>query len=487
MLRKVSKPALRTPLQSKRSSAGAAQRTRADAPLSIVILAAGRGTRMQSDLPKVMQPLAGAPLLSYVLELASQLEPATTHIVYGHGAERMREQFANAPVQWALQAEQLGTGHALQQAMPAIPASHRVLVLYGDVPLLRIESLRELIAVAAGRNLALLSAAPADPSGYGRIVRGARGALLRIVEERDASARERALREVNSGVVMAPAGPLRKWLSQLQPRNAQHEYYLTDIVALALRARTRVVAVMVRDAAEVQGVNDRLQLAQAEAEYRRRRTCALMSQGVTLIDPARVDVRGEVTVGRDVLLDVNVVLHGPIHLADRVRIGPNCVLTAATIGADTVLYANCVVQNAQIGSGCEIGPFTRLRPQARLADGVHLGNFVEVKNSFIGERSKVNHLSYVGDSEIGSRVNVGAGTITCNYDGANKWRTDIGNGAFIGSGCMLVAPVKVGDGATIGAGSTITSDAPAGKLTLARSQQVTIEQWQRPIKSQRKP
>jgi len=463
------------------------ERVPKDAPLSIVILAAGRGTRMQSDLPKVMQPLAGAPLLSYVLELAAQLEPAMTYVVYGVGAERMREHFANAPVHWALQAEQLGTGHALLQAMPAVPDNHRVLVLYGDVPLLRIESLRELIAVAGGRNLALLSAAPADTTGYGRIVRGARGALLRIVEERDATARERSIREVNSGVLLAPAGLMRKWLGKLRPRNAQREYYLTDVVALALRARTRVVAVMADDAAEVQGVNDRLQLAEAEAEYRRRRARALMSQGVTLIDPARLDVRGEVTVGRDVLLDVNVVLHGPVHLADRVRIGPNCVLANASVGPGTVLYANCVVQNAQIGGGCEIGPFTRLRPHARLADGVHLGNFVEIKNSVIGERSKVNHLSYVGDSEIGSRVNVGAGTITCNYDGANKWRTEIGSGAFIGSGCMLVAPVKVGDGATIGAGSTITSDAPAGKLTLARSPQVTIEQWERPIKSPPKP
>lgn len=463
------------------------ERVPKDAPLSIVILAAGRGTRMQSDLPKVMQPLAGAPLLSYVLELAAQLEPAMTYVVYGDGAERMREHFANAPVHWALQAEQLGTGHALLQAMPAVPDNHRVLVLYGDVPLLRIESLRELIAVAGGRNLALLSAAPADTTGYGRIVRGARGALLRIVEERDATARERSIREVNSGVLLAPAGLMRKWLGQLRPRNAQREYYLTDVVALALRARTRVVAVMADDAAEVQGVNDRLQLAEAEAEYRRRRARALMSQGVTLIDPARLDVRGEVTVGRDVLLDVNVVLHGPVHLADRVRIGPNCVLANASVGPGTVLYANCVVQNAQIGGGCEIGPFTRLRPHARLADGVHLGNFVEVKNSVIGERSKVNHLSYVGDSEIGSRVNVGAGTITCNYDGANKWRTEIGSGVFIGSGCMLVAPVKVGDGATIGAGSTITSDAPAGKLTLARSRQVTIEQWERPIKRPPKP
>jgi bifunctional UDP-N-acetylglucosamine pyrophosphorylase/glucosamine-1-phosphate N-acetyltransferase len=457
------------------------------APLSIVILAAGRGVRMQSDLPKVMQPLAGAPLLGYVLELASQLGPAAIHVVIGHGAERVREYFAGAPVHWALQSEQLGTGHALMQAMPAIADAHRLLVLYGDVPLLRLESLRELIAQAGTGSLALLSAAPPETGGYGRIVRDARGALRRIVEERDASARERAIREVNSGVLTAPAAPMRKWLRQLKPRNAQQEYYLTDVVALALAAKTRVLAVMVKDAGEIQGVNDKLQLAEAETEYRRRRARALMSQGVTLVDPARLDVRGEVTVGRDVVLDVNVVLHGPVHLADRVRIGPNCVLSGASVGAGTVVHANCVVQNARIGSDCQIGPFTRLRPQAQLADGVHLGNFVEIKNSEIGEGSKVNHLSYVGDSEVGSGVNVGAGTITCNYDGANKWRTQIGSGAFIGSGSMLVAPVKIGDGATIGAGSTITSDTPANKLTLARSRQVTIEQWERPVKNPRKP
>lgn len=471
---------------AKQKIVRAAGRTRADAPLSVVILAAGRGTRMQSDLPKVMQPLAGAPLLSYVLDLAGGLEPASVHIVYGHGAELMREHFASAAVQWALQAEQLGTGHALLQAMPQIPEHHRVLVLYGDVPLLRIESLRELLAVAGGRNLALLTASPDDPSGYGRIVRGPRGALQRIVEERDATARERAIREVNSGVLTAPAGPLRQWLGQLKPRNAQREFYLTDVVALALRAGSRVATMFVRDPSEIQGINDRLQLAQAEAEYRRRRARALMSAGVTLIDPARIDIRGDVTVGRDVVLDVNVVLHGPVHLGDRVRIGPNCVLHDVTVGSDTVLYPNCVVQSARIGSGCEIGPFARLRPQARLADGVHLGNFVEVKNSNIGERSKVNHLSYVGDSDVGTRVNIGAGSITCNYDGANKWRTQIGDRAFVGSGCMLVAPVTIGDDATIGAGSTITSEAPSGKLTLARSRQVTVENWQRPVKKERK-
>jgi bifunctional UDP-N-acetylglucosamine pyrophosphorylase/glucosamine-1-phosphate N-acetyltransferase len=481
MPRKQSKAARKAAPKPHR--AGAAKRGPKDGPLSIVILAAGRGTRMLSDLPKVLQPLAGAPLLAHVLELASQLIPATTHVVYGHGADLVRKQFDKSPVHWVLQSEQRGTGHAVLQAMPAIPDNHRVLVLYGDVPLLRLETLRELITAAGSRGLALLSATLPDATGYGRIVRNARGAVLRIVEESDATAGERAIREFNSGVLLAPASLLRRWLGALKPRNAQREYYLTDVVALALRARTPVVALRAADAAEVQGVNDRLQLAEAETEYRRRRAVALMRAGVTLIDPARVDVRGEVTVGRDVLLDVNVVLHGPVHLADRVRIGPNCVLDDVSVGPDTVVHANCVVHSARIGARCQIGPFTRLRPQAKLADGVHLGNFVEVKNTVIGAGSKANHLTYIGDSEVGSAVNVGAGTITCNYDGANKWQTQIGTGAFIGSGCMLVAPVKIGDGATIGAGSTITSDAPAGKLTLARSRQVTITAWQRPVKA----
>jgi len=452
----------------------------------VVILAAGRGTRMKSELPKVLQPLAGAPLLAHVLDLAAQLTPATTHVVHGHGAELVRERFAKAPVQWVLQSEQLGTAHALQQAMPAIPDGHRVLVLYGDVPLLRVETLQRLTEAAGEDALALLTAAPADPSGYGRIVRNARGAVQRIVEHADASARQRSIREINSGVLMAPAGAMRHWLARIKRRNRQGEYYLTDVVELALRARRRVVAVMTEDVSEVLGVNDRLQLAEVEAEYRRRRARALMQAGATLIDPARLDVRGEVTVGRDVVLDVNVVLCGPVQLGDRVRIGPNCVIENTHIGSDTVLHANCVVQHARIGTQCQIGPFTRVRPESQLADGVHLGNFVEVKNSVIGLGSKANHLTYLGDSEVGSGVNVGAGTITCNYDGANKWRTEIGNSAFIGSGSMLVAPVKIGAGATIGAGSTITRDAPPGKLTLARGHQTTVESWQRPVKQSRK-
>ena len=481
MPRKQSKAAPRAAVKAASQSAAAA------APLSIVILAAGQGKRMQSDIPKVLQPLAGMPMLAHVLGLAAKLTPASIHVVYGHGGERVRELFDNGQLRWALQAEQLGTGDALQQAMPQIPDAHQVLVLYGDVPLLLADTLRGLLSRAGARTIALLTAHLSDPSGYGRVVRDARGRLQRIVEDCDATAKQRLIREVSTGVLVASARFLKAWLARLKPRNAQSEYYLTDVVGMAVRQKLRVESVAAVDAAEVQGVNDRLQLALAEAEYRRRRARQLMSLGVTLIDPARVDLRGAIDVGRDVLLDVNVVIDGPVQLGDGVRIGPNCVLRNVVIGARTVLFANCVLQDAQIGSDCQIGPFTRMRPTVRIADGVHLGNFVEIKNSDIGAGSKVNHLSYVGDSTVGSKVNVGAGSITCNYDGANKWRTEIGDGAFIGSGAMLVAPVKIGNGATVGAGSTITEDAPADKLTLARSRQVTLEQWQRPRKQTPKP
>jgi bifunctional UDP-N-acetylglucosamine pyrophosphorylase/glucosamine-1-phosphate N-acetyltransferase len=467
----------------RKQAKAAQQAAPTTAPLSIVILAAGQGKRMQSDIPKVLQPLAGMPMLAHVLGLAAKLTPASIHVVYGHGGERVRELFDDGRLRWSLQAEQLGTGDALHQAMPDIPDANQVLVLYGDVPLLLADTLRGLIARSGPRSVALLTARLADPSGYGRVLRDARGALRRIVEECDANARQRLIREVNTGVLVASARVLKDWLARLNPRNAQREYYLTDILGMAVRQKLRVATVEAADAAEVQGVNDKQQLALAEAEYRRRRARQLMGQGVTLIDPARIDLRGSINVGRDVLLDVNVVLDGPVELGNGVRIGPNCVLRNVSIGARTVLFANCVLQDAQIGSDCQIGPFTRMRPKVRIANGVHLGNFVEIKNSEIGAGSKVNHLSYVGDSQVGSAVNIGAGSITCNYDGANKWRTEIGDGAFIGSGAMLVAPVKIGDGATIGAGSTITSDAPAEKLTLARSRQVTLEQWQRPRKN----
>jgi bifunctional UDP-N-acetylglucosamine pyrophosphorylase/glucosamine-1-phosphate N-acetyltransferase len=450
-------------------------------PLSVVILAAGQGKRMNSALPKVLHPLAGRPLLAHVLDCAATLGPAATYVVYGHGGEQVRAALPDAPVTWVLQAEQRGTGHAVQQAMPAIPDDHRVLVLYGDVPLINAATLRELLTLAGPKSMSLLTVMLGDPTGYGRIVRS-RGAVQRIVEQKDASAAQRRIREGNSGVLAAPAGLLKKWLAKLKSDNAQREYYLTDIVAMAVRDRVRVVPLVAATEAEVLGVNDKLQLAQLEAEYRRQRAQLLLRAGVTLIDPARIDIRGDVQVGRDVTLDVNVVLDGPIRLDDGVRIGPNCVLNNVRVGAGTHIKANCVIERADIGRRCEIGPFARVRPDSRLQDEVHLGNFVEIKKSDIGAGSKVNHLSYVGDTDIGGRANVGAGTITCNYDGANKWRTEIGDGAFIGSGTMLVAPVKIGAGATIGAGSTITRDAPEGKLTLERARQQTIDGWQRPRK-----
>jgi bifunctional UDP-N-acetylglucosamine pyrophosphorylase / glucosamine-1-phosphate N-acetyltransferase len=454
----------------------------AQSPLSVVILAAGQGKRMQSDLPKVLQPLAGRPLLAHVIDTARQLQPAALHVVYGHGGEKVREAFAGEAVQWVLQAEQRGTGHALLQAMPAIPDSHRVLVLYGDVPLLRATTLTALLALASGRRGALLTAELADPAGYGRVQRDTRGKVRKIVEQKDTTAAQRRLREVNTGVMVLPADPLRRWLGALRSDNAQREYYLTDVIEMAAKERIAVAPLVAGNSTEVQGVNDKMQLAQLEALLRSERAAAAMSAGAILADPARFDQRGELVLGRDVFIDANVLFEGRVELGDRVRVGPNCVLRDMTVGAGTQIHPNCVLERSSIGSECSVGPFARLRPGARLDDGVHIGNFVEVKNSVVGAGSKANHLTYLGDATIGKGVNVGAGTICCNYDGANKSRTDIGDRAFIGSGSMLVAPVTVGADATIGAGSTITREAPAGKLTLARSRQVTVEGWKRPVK-----
>jgi len=456
------------------------RRTSGDPSLSIVILAAGQGKRMKSELPKVLQPLAGRPLLAHVLDTAARLDAAATYVVFGHGGERVRAALPDAPVNWVLQAEQLGTGHAVQQAMPSIPDDHLVLVLYGDVPLLRAETLQGLVALAGPKALALLTVTLEDPTGYGRIVRDARGRVRRIVEQKDATARELKIREGNTGVLAAPARLLRRWLGRLRNANAQGEYYLTDVIAMAVRERLKVTPLAAPDEIEVLGVNDKLQLAELEAAYRRRRAEELMRAGVTVIDPARLDVRGEVTVDSDVLLDVNVVLRGPVHLGRGVRVGPNSIISGTRVGAGTEIRANCVIEDAVIGADCQVGPYARVRPGTELAAGVHLGNFVEVKNSTLGAGSKANHLTYLGDTSVGAGVNVGAGTITCNYDGVNKWRTEIGDRAFIGSGSMLVAPVTIGHDATIGAGSTITKDAPPAQLTLERSRQVTVEGWQRP-------
>jgi bifunctional UDP-N-acetylglucosamine pyrophosphorylase/glucosamine-1-phosphate N-acetyltransferase len=451
-------------------------------PISVVILAAGQGKRMKSDLPKVLQPLAGRPLLKHVIDTARVLDAADVHVVYGHGGERVREAFTDEPVQWALQAEQHGTGHAVMQAMPAVPDDHLALILYGDVPMVEAATLRRLVEAAVEGAIAVLSVRMKDPTGYGRIVRDRAGNVARIVEHKDANAKERAIDEVNTGLMAVPAKRLREWLGQLRNDNAQGEYYLTDIVVMAVKAGLKVNAVLAEREDEVLGVNDKVQLAEVEAVYRRRRATELMTAGVTLADPLRFDARGPVTAGRDVAIDVNVVLEGTVTLGHRVRIGPNVVIRDCTVGDDVQILANCVLDRAAVGAGCVIGPFARLRPEARLHEDVHVGNFVEVKKSELKRGAKANHLTYLGDATIGEKVNVGAGTITCNYDGVNKWRTEIGAGAFIGSGTMLVAPVKVGAGATIGAGSTITKDAPDGKLTLERSKQLTLDGWKRPEK-----
>ena len=450
--------------------------------LSVVILAGGQGKRMNSDLPKVLQPLAGRPLLSHVIDCARDLDPDSIHVVYGYGGEQVRQALGDAPVQWALQAEQLGTGHALMQAMPSIADDETVLVLYGDVPLVGRETLKQLLTQSGERSIAVLSVILDDPAGYGRVLRDAAGNVVRIVEEKDATTKERGIREVNTGLLAAHARHLRRWLGSLRNDNAQSEYYLTDVVVAAVKDGFRINGVVAGDVTEVLGINDKVQLAEVEAAHRRRKANELMLAGVTLADPARLDVRGTVSVGRDVYIDVNVVLVGDVKLGDRVRIGPNCYLRDCEIGADTELFPNCVMDRAVIGTGCQVGPFARLRPGTVLHRDVHIGNFVEVKKSEIGAGSKANHLTYLGDAVVGAKVNVGAGTITCNYDGANKWRTDIGDGAFVGSGTMLVAPVQVGSNATIGAGSVITKPAPAGKLTLERGRQVTIEGWKPPVK-----
>jgi len=451
--------------------------------LSVVILAAGQGKRMKSDLPKVLQPLAGRPLLGHVLDCARALGAAAVHVVYGHGGEAVRAAFRDEPLEWALQAEQHGTGHAVMQAMPAIPDDHQVLVLYGDVPLVRVATLQALIGRGGERSLALLSVMLEDATGYGRVLRDNAGSVYRIVEQKDATRKELAVREANTGLMVAPAAAFRRWLSSLRNDNAQGEYYLTDVVTLAVRDGFKVEAQVAPTVAEVLGVNDKVQLAELESEYRRQRARELMLGGVTVIDPARLEVRGTVVAGRDVELDVNVVLEGSVTLGDRVRVAAGCVLRNVTLGADTVVHPHSVLDGAEVGPGCSVGPFARLRPGARLGAGAHVGNFVELKNADLGDGSKANHLSYLGDSVIGSGVNVGAGTITCNYDGVNKWPTVIGDGAFIGSGAMLVAPVTIGAGATVGAGSTITRAVPPGALTLERASQRTVATWSRPTKA----
>jgi bifunctional UDP-N-acetylglucosamine pyrophosphorylase / glucosamine-1-phosphate N-acetyltransferase len=451
--------------------------------LAVVILAAGQGKRMKSALPKVLHPLAGRPLLQHVINTARALDPAEIHVVYGHGGERVREAFKAERISWVAQTEQLGTGHAVMQTLPQLQDDQLVLVLYGDVPLIRRETLAQLIGLASTNSMGLLTMVLDDATGYGRIIRDARGQVRRIVEQKDAAKKELKIREGNTGVMAVPAKRLKKWLGQLKNHNAQREYYLTDIVAMAVKDKVIVKPLVVASAAEVLGVNDKVQLADLETARRAQVSRDLMVAGVALVDPQRFDLRGSLTHGADVFIDINVVLEGDVKLGERVRIGPNCVIRDSEIGDDTHVQAMCVIDRAVIGSSCIIGPFARIRPGSRLEQAVHIGNFVEVKNSSIGKDSKANHLSYVGDAEVGCRVNIGAGTIVANYDGANKHRTKIEDDASTGSNSVLVAPITVGAGATIGAGSTVAKEVPAGKLTVARARPVTIEGWQRPTKN----
>ncbi len=450
--------------------------------LQVVILAAGKGTRMRSALPKVLQPLAGRPLLAHVLATAQALRAQRPIVVIGHGAEAVQSRFAAASVDFTLQSPQLGTGHAVLQAAPLLDDAAVVLVLYGDVPLVQAAALAPLVDIAAGGHLALLTVQLPDPAGYGRIVRNAAGEVERIVEHKDASVAERGINEVNTGILAAPAAALKRWLGQLRCDNAQGEYYLTDIVALAIADGVAVQAVTAPDAHDTLGVNDRAQLAQLERLMQLRQASALLAAGVTLADPARIDIRGELACGQDVFIDVGCVFEGRVHLADGVHIGPHCVLRDCRVGAGGRIEAFSHVDSAHCGAGVRIGPYARLRPGTELADDVHVGNFTEIKNSSIGHGSKANHLSYVGDATVGARVNIGAGTITCNYDGANKQRTIIEDDVFIGSDTQLVAPVRVGQGATLGAGTTLTKDAPAQQLTLSRARQASLAGWARPVK-----
>ena len=451
-------------------------------PLSVVILAAGQGTRMRSSLPKVLHPMAGRPLLDHVVEVADALDPVSTHVVYGFGGDQVQAAMAHRDLIWHEQAQQLGTGHAVMQAMGAIADDAQVLVLYGDVPLLRRDTLADLVALGGDDGLGVLTVNVSEPTGYGRIVRDKDDHIVQIVEEKDATDDQRLIHEVNTGVVVAQARHLAEWLGKLNNTNAQGEYYLTDIVELAVWDNVPVRALAAADEAETLGVNDKVHLAEAEAEHRRRVALDLMRQGVTLADPARIDVRGTLTCGADVVIDVNTVFIGDVKLSDGVHVGPNVVIIDSQIEDGTVIHPNCVIEKSHFGPNCQIGPFARVRPETYLGSTVKLGNFVEVKKSNIAKGSKVNHLTYVGDSTLGERVNVGAGTITCNYDGANKHRTTIGDDVFVGSGVQFVAPVEVGDGATIGAGSVITRDPPAGKLTLSRGKQLTVDAWKRPVK-----
>jgi len=450
--------------------------------MNIVILAAGTGKRMRSALPKVLHPLAGRPLLSHVIATARTLQPSRLVVVVGHGAEQVQTAVAAPDVQFAVQAEQLGTGHAVRQALPLLDPAQPTLVLYGDVPLTRASTLRRLVDTAREGSYGILTVTLDDPTGYGRIVRDAAGFVTRIVEQKDASPEQLKIAEINTGIIVTPTGQLAMWLGALKNENAQGEYYLTDVVELAIEAGFDVVTSQPDDEWETLGVNSKAQLAELERIHQRTIADALLVDGVTLADPARVDVRGTLRCGRDVSIDVNCVFEGNVTLADNVTIGPNCVIRNASVGAGTRIDAFTHIDGAELGANTVIGPYARLRPGAQLADEAHVGNFVEVKNAVIGHGSKANHLTYIGDADIGARVNIGAGTITCNYDGANKFRTVIEDDVFVGSDTQLVAPVRVGRGVTIAAGTTIWKDVAEGVLALNEKTQTAKSGYVRPVK-----
>lgn len=454
--------------------------------LSIVILAAGQGKRMHSQLPKVLHQLAGKTLLEHVVATAYQLNPEQSpFVIYGHQGEQVRQTLSHLNVTWIQQKEQLGTGHAVLQALPSLPENDRVLILYGDVPLVSTETLKQFIAHTPANALGIITAQFTNPNGFGRVIRNTQQHITHIVEEKDANTAERSIHEINSGIYLIPAKQLHQWLPKLSNDNAQREYYLTDIIKYASQDNIAIHSTQPMQCEEVYGINDRLQLANLERFYQRNCAEQLMLKGVTLIDPNRFDLRGELNAGQDVIIDINVIIEGKVTIGNNCRISANCILRDVIIADNVEIKANSIIEGADIGTNCMIGPFARLRPGTELSTNVHIGNFVEVKKSWVGQDTKINHLSYIGDSEIGKSVNVGAGTITCNYDGVNKHKTTVKDHVFIGSNSSLVAPVTLGEGATIGAGSTITHDAPAHQLTIGRARQCTIENWERPMKKEK--
>ncbi len=450
--------------------------------LDILILAAGKGTRMRSDLPKVLHPIGGKALVQHVVDTARQVGGEQLLIIVGHGAEKVEERMAAPDVKFVLQAQQLGTGHAVQQALPHLRGDATVLILYGDVPLTRVETLQKLVAGVNQQQMGLLTVNMQDPTGYGRIVRDASGAVIAIIEHKDANDEQRKIAEINTGIMAVKASHLQKWLPALQNTNAQGEYYLTDIIAMAKADGIAIHVEQPNAVEEVEGINNRQQQAALERFYQKQIANELMVQGVTLLDPQRLDIRGNLKVGRDVVIDVNCLFEGEVDLGDGVTIEPNCIIINSKIGARTHIKAYSHIEESLLASDCDIGPYARLRPGTDLSDGVKIGNFVETKKAVIAKGSKVNHLSYIGDAKVGSNVNVGAGTITCNYDGVNKFKTEIGDNVFVGSNSALVAPVKLGVGSTVGAGSVITKDVDAGELAIGRGKQRNIQGWERPQK-----